>query len=1197
MSPSKAPQSVPSQAKGHSHRPYENRYEVQGEIASGGMGVVHRVRDRITGQLLALKRIATHCEKTPGALERFEREYQVLSSLDHPRIVRVFDYGIDDSGPYYTMELLEGHDLVQLSPLPFKTACMHLRDIATSLALLHGRRLLHRDLSPSNVRVMPDGHCTLLDFGALAPFGQAPDLVGTPPIMAPEVLATRPLDQRTDLYALGALAYYMLAGRHAFFAHSALDLPEQWTLPLAAPSSLAKDVPRELDALVLSLLSRDPLARPGSAAEVITRLEVIGDLPPEDRNQARLFASSYFTSPRFSGRAAELRELTKCLDAALLGHGAAVLIEAAPGMGRTRLLEELAVRARMSGAIVVSIDASSAQQRHGTAHALVSRLFQLLPQTAAELAPGFAIALAEIGLPAESDSSAAARAAAPRSLAELVVELSRDRPVVIAVDNVDDADAASQGLLAALASMTGDIPLTLILGAALASQAPYALGSLALRRHCSLLTLVGLARHELLSLLRSIFGDAPNLERFSEWLHELTAGGPLHAIEVCRSLFRSGVIHYASGIWTLPRERPTAELPMALGDALARRIDPLSAAARALAECLSLQRDSPSLVLCTLLCGDAPEPENEARALLEELTQTATLLVDRGVYRFSSSALRAAVLAGMSGQNLLLNHRRLGNAFAQLAAASDYALQVEAGFHLIQGGDDLRGAEMIAEICKTGALRKVLGDLSRAGRPFEAALEVYRRHHKSAYQLAPLFAGLALAGYYEERRFGEVYGDQALDLLSRLLGLDTARRLRPYVGKALALLIGVSLAFLRFLLTPRELRPSPFRSILEHCLGSVHALAGTSALSLDAERTGRIAATLEPFTFLPDRTTPVGIHQYGTHLAALPRENQVETYAGFERMLRRFEDLSYYRKLPADARAMLVAGLHYARGSLAVFRADGSAALTSAQALETIGIKMHAMIASQLRYLYYVARGELVKAEPHREQLEIHAASVGGVWQVETWEGAALILINVLALDDVVSLARISRQLEVLSRSVPSLQRYSKLASLALIASHRDERFMAEARAAVSDDVPRSYIGWAAVQSALARTYNQTGEPATAKRICERALAHVTDQDREFVALFLPLDLEMALAEAGLGQVEAGLARVDGLLSRFARCEHPLLQGLLHECRARIAWNAGRFADYQHSLSEVERWFRPTGTPALIAKYERLAGLAADGRS
>jgi serine/threonine protein kinase len=108
------------------------------------------------------------------------------------------------------MELLEGHDMRRAAPLLFRKACLYLRDIATSLALLHGRRLLHRDLSPSNVRLTIDGHCKLLDFGALVPFGVASNIVGTPPLIAPEAVHGGALDQRTDLYALGALAYWLL---------------------------------------------------------------------------------------------------------------------------------------------------------------------------------------------------------------------------------------------------------------------------------------------------------------------------------------------------------------------------------------------------------------------------------------------------------------------------------------------------------------------------------------------------------------------------------------------------------------------------------------------------------------------------------------------------------------------------------------------------------------------------------------------------------------------------------------------------------------------------------------------------------------------------------------------------------------------------------------------------------------------------
>jgi hypothetical protein len=101
----------------------------------------------------------------------------------------------------------------------------------------------------------------------------------------------------------------------------------------------------------------------------------------------------------------------------------------------------------------------------------------------------------------------------------------------------------------------------------------------------------------------------------------------------------------------------------------------------------------------------------------------------------------------------------------------------------------------------------------------------------------------------------------------------------------------------------------------------------------------------------------------------------------------------------------------------------------------------------------------------------------------------------------------------------------------------------------------------------------------------------VTDEDRDFVALFLDLDIEMANALAGLGQSDAALERLDALIRRFEACDHPLVHGSLHEARARIAWNAGRVVEYRLSLAVAERWFRPTGTAALVASVERLARL------
>jgi hypothetical protein len=123
----------------------------------------------------------------------------------------------------------------------------------------------------------------------------------------------------------------------------------------------------------------------------------------------------------------------------------------------------------------------------------------------------------------------------------------------------------------------------------------------------------------------------------------------------------------------------------------------------------------------------------------------------------------------------------------------------------------------------------------------------------------------------------------------------------------------------------------------------------------------------------------------------------------------------------------------------------------------------------------------------------------------------------------------------------------------------------------------------------LARGYNEIGKFAEAKAVCESALAHVTDADREYPAFFLSLDIELAIAQASLGQSADALARLNGLLERYADCDHPLLYGLLHEARARVALIAGKADQYAISLAEVESRFRASGEASLIARYDRLA--------
>ena len=217
------------------------RYRIEQMLGQGGMGAVYAALDTATGQRVAFKRLTASASGANAAL--FEREYRTLASLRHPCIVEVYEYGSDAHGLYYTMELLEGADLSKLSPMPWRAVCACLRDVASILGVLHARRLVHRDLSPRNLWRTPDGRLKLLDFGALTPFGTAREVVGTPPFIAPEALAGQPLDARTDLFALGALGYWLVTGVHAF---STSSLGELARLHRRAPAAPHEARPRQV---------------------------------------------------------------------------------------------------------------------------------------------------------------------------------------------------------------------------------------------------------------------------------------------------------------------------------------------------------------------------------------------------------------------------------------------------------------------------------------------------------------------------------------------------------------------------------------------------------------------------------------------------------------------------------------------------------------------------------------------------------------------------------------------------------------------------------------------------------------------------------------------------------------------------------------------------------------------------------------
>ena len=265
-------------------------YELVRELGRGGMGVVYEVRHLATAQHYAHKQVLpATCEEAD--LQRFAREARLLASLEHPGLVRVHSAHLEGEAPCFVQEFVPGGSLQQRlreGPLgDFEQVVQILREVADALGYRHGRGVLHRDLKPENVLFDAEGHARVTDFGLARARGgltltQTGEVLGTPAYMSPEQITdSRGVDERSDVYALGALCYAMLTGQPPFRRGSVfatLDAVLREAPP--APSSLNPGVPPALEALCLRALAKDPSGRPASAAAFAQALEVA---PPGQR--------------------------------------------------------------------------------------------------------------------------------------------------------------------------------------------------------------------------------------------------------------------------------------------------------------------------------------------------------------------------------------------------------------------------------------------------------------------------------------------------------------------------------------------------------------------------------------------------------------------------------------------------------------------------------------------------------------------------------------------------------------------------------------------------------------------------------------------------------------------------------------------------------------------------------------------------
>jgi tetratricopeptide (TPR) repeat protein/energy-coupling factor transporter ATP-binding protein EcfA2 len=339
------------------------RYQTLDQLGMGGMGVVYRAVDRLTGQVVALKKVTElHAMPDLAGDTNFRltlaQEFKTLASLRHPHIISVLDYGFDDEfQPYYTMELVEDAQTVleatQSRPLVFKINL--LLQILQALTYLHRRGILHLDLKPANLLVA-EGVAKVVDFGlAITRQYEPPEsdmVAGTLTYIAPEVLQGHPSTESADLYAVGVLAYEMFAGQHPFYT---LDITRMIdNILMHEPDMSRLSVSPALAQVIGRLLSKAPEHRFSSAhATAVALMESIGQPIPIETAETR---ESFLQAAQFVGRDAQLTTLHNALKQAVdteVRRGSAWLVGGESGVGKSRLLDELRTLALVEGALVL----------------------------------------------------------------------------------------------------------------------------------------------------------------------------------------------------------------------------------------------------------------------------------------------------------------------------------------------------------------------------------------------------------------------------------------------------------------------------------------------------------------------------------------------------------------------------------------------------------------------------------------------------------------------------------------------------------------------------------------------------------------------------------------------------------------------------------------------------------------------------
>jgi serine/threonine protein kinase/predicted ATPase len=799
-------------------------FTVLSELGRGGMGVVYKVKDTRTGALAALKMIPPESLGRAESELRFKREFRAMKRVEHLNVIRVFDAGDHEGCPYFTMELVDGSEIRRhldgetpivpsgkdgppaiLTPdqierlnVPqrVKTVADLVVQVGYALAEIHSHRIVHRDLKPDNILVTKSGVVKLMDFGIAKQLSNSSEhssggmVVGTFKYLSPEQALGGEIDGRADLYCLGIILYELLTGRHPFYSENSVGYAyhhAKKTPP--AIDKLNPGVHQGLKAVCDRLLKKDARERFATAEDLVAAIrEAVGDgpqppsdstmRPPEPKLPFALAKDQVF-APALIGRNAEKRQIIAAAESLLVGQGALVVVNGPPGIGKTRLVKDVAAELKAKDVAFVW---GRCSPQGGPYHPYIEALGSMIdevrnrpPQELRRLLGDDGRVLARY-VPSLEQLDPALRPRPAKALepqgerfrflaaaTSFIARMAAVTPRVFVIDDLHLADELSLSLTRHLIETlirgegeSGNVraaPITVVatfdpghVGAA--AVAPLLVPSSGMQPSVTI-GLGPLSASPIQEMLASMLGGGDIAQDIAKYLQQVARGIPGLIEERVRAWVESGELRRSGRgrQWVFVKERSDTgaapvivdvrtatfgDIPLAdVENPGARRVARLSAIARDVAERIAVLGDR---VAAPLLERASLRPQDELIDALDELIKREILSEDAGGagFRFVDPEDRKALTGALDDERRASLHLLAARAVIDDARRHHRPVNPEElAHHYLQANDHVSAIEQLMVAARTALQASATQTATQLVR---AAQELLSKEQKRAEQ-------------------------------------------------------------------------------------------------------------------------------------------------------------------------------------------------------------------------------------------------------------------------------------------------------------------------------------------------------------------------------------------------------------------------------------------------------------------------------